>query len=34
METNNQITAYSKLGVYLKQVDSKDKVIIINATNK
>lgn len=34
METNNQITANSKLGVYLKQVDSKDKVIIINATNK
>lgn len=34
METNNQITAKSKLGVYLKQVDSKDKVIIINATNK
>ena len=34
METNNQITANSKLGVYLKQVDSNDKVIIIIATNK
>ena len=34
MEANKQITANTQLGVYVKQMDTNDKAVIITATNK
>lgn len=34
MEANKQITANTRLGVYVKQMDSTDKATVIAATNK
>lgn len=34
MEASKQITANTKLGVYVKQMDAKDKAVVISATNK
>ena len=34
MENTKTITANTRLGVYVKQIDSNDKVLVISATNK